>query len=150
VRSILFIFAVLAGLFLACRSEARAALHVCDGTDQPATVAIAALVPSASGAQATSEGWFQIDSGTCQTVIDTDLNPGGTTYYLFAKARTITWAGSSAKASQDAQFCTNDASGFAYVDRSPNNCNGAAELMRWFINEPIGGADWTITLDWPT
>ncbi len=148
-RSTVFAFAILAGLFFACRTEARATLRVCDTTNEPVNVAIAALTPAANGIEAQSEGWFKIDSGMCQLVIDTDLDPG-TAYYLFAKARTIAWAGKPGKATKDATFCANDAGKFTYVDRQSDLCTGAADQMLWFINEPIGGTDWTITLDTPT
>jgi len=149
-RSTFFVFAILAGLFFGCRCEARAALRVCNGSAEPATVAIAVFTPSARSAAAQAEGWFQIDSGTCQLVIDTDLDPGGSLYYLFAKARTIAWTGSSTPTSRDAPFCTNDAGRFYYVDRPNNLCAGAGNQLEWFINEPIAATDWTITLDTPT
>jgi uncharacterized membrane protein len=150
-RSTFFIFfAILAGLFLGCWSEARAALHVCNGTAEPVSVAIAVQTPNASGTGAQTEGWFQIDSGTCQLVIDSDLDAGGTFYYLFARATSIVWAGSPAKATRDAPFCINNAGRFNYVDRQSNLCSGAGNQVQWFINEPIAGTDWTISLDTPT
>ena len=146
-RSTLLTLAVLAGLFFAFRGTAQATLRVCDASGEPVSVAIAVLTPSAGGVQSQSEGWFQIDSGTCQLVIDTDLD-AATRYYLFAKSTTIAWAGTSRKTT-DASFCTNFADRFNYVNRGGNLCTGAGEQMEWFINEPIAGPTWTIDLDIP-
>ena len=72
-RSTLIAFAILTVLFFASHGEARATLRVCDTTTEPVTVAIAVLAPGAGGFDAQSEGWFKINSLSCQLVIDTDL-----------------------------------------------------------------------------
>jgi len=74
----------------------------------------------------------------------------GTFYYLFAKSRTIAWAGKPGKSTKDAAFCTNDAGKFYYLDRESDLCTGAGDQMMWYISEPVAAPDWTITLDRPT
>lgn len=147
-RQTLLACAILGGLFLACRSEAHAALQVCDASPEPVAVAIAALTQSGSGVRAQAEGWWQIDAGTCQIVIDNDLVQGAF-YYLYAKGTTITWSGTAARNTRDASFCTNFAGGFNYVDRPNALCAGAGQQLLWFISEPIAGTDWTIDLNAP-
>src|SRR5580704_12800383 len=114
-RSTLFVSAILAALFL-CSGQARAALHVCNGTNEVASVSIAALSQGSTGVEARSVGWWQINALQCETIVDADLDPG-TLYYLFAKSQTIFWTGNPGKASKDAAFCTNFAGGFTYLDR---------------------------------
>ena len=147
-RTTLLGFVILAGLFFASRTAADATLRVCNGSNDPVTVAIAAITLSNGGTQIQSEGWFQIDTQTCTNVIDTDLDPT-TLYYLYAKATLELWAGSPRKGTRDAQFCTNFAGRFSYVDVPNNLCTGAGQEMLWFINEPINGPTWTINLNNP-
>lgn len=133
------------GLFVACRGAADAALKVCNATSEPATVAIAIFSPAANGAASQSEGWFQINAGACQLVVETALDLASR-YYLFAKAHDITWSGDPRKAT-DAPFCINDAGRFFYTDRVRTLCTGAGDRMVRFIEEPIQRPDWTIDLN---
>jgi uncharacterized membrane protein len=146
-RSLFFAFTLFAGLFVASRATADAALRVCDTTSQPVSVAIAMLGPSSTGVQSQSEGWFQIDAQTCAIVIDAPLNPTAL-YYLYAKTAKITWAG-NAQATRDSEFCTDFAGRFSYTDRPAALCTGAGEQMLRFIYEPATSPDWTIDLDSP-
>lgn len=146
-RFIVLSIALFAGLFFGACATADAALHVCNATGEPASVAIAAVQPSTNGAQGISEGWFQIDAQTCSIVIDTNLDPA-TPYYLFAKSAKIVWAGNRGNP-RDAPFCIDVAGRFSYVDRTQNLCTGAGEQMLLFINEPVTGPDWTVELDSP-
>ena len=146
-RSNLLAIATFIVLVCATRAAADAALHVCNATGEPASVAIAAVQSGTNGAQGISEGWFQIDAQRCAIVIDTNLDPA-TPYYLFAKSANIVWAGKRSNA-RDAQFCIEVAGRFSYVDRTQNLCTGAGQQMLFFINEPVAGPDWTVELDSP-
>lgn len=143
-RAIVYTLAVFVTLFALSRGVADAALRVCNASYEPASVAIAALEPSTSGARSHSEGWFDIDAQECQIVIDTDLNPDAL-YYVYAKAPQIVWTGKSG-ATRDAPFCTNFAEHFNYIDRTADLCTGAGEQMLQFINEPVAGPTWTVLL----
>jgi uncharacterized membrane protein len=147
-RSTLFAFAFITGLF-ACGGEARAALHVCNATNELVAVSIAVLTQQASGVEARAVGWWQVDIGRCETIVDADLDPG-TLYYLFAKSQNISWTGRPGKSTKDASFCTSFGGAFNYADRASNLCTGAGQQMLWFINEPITGPDWTISLNTPS
>lgn len=146
-RSIVLAVALFVGLFFGAYAAADAALHVCNATGEPASVAIAAVQAGTNGVQGISEGWFQIDAQRCAIVIDTDLDPA-TPYYLFAKSANIVWAGNRGNA-RDAPFCIDVAGRFSYVNRTQNLCTGAGEQMLPFINEPVAAPDWTIELDSP-
>ncbi len=145
VRVALAACALCIGFVLASRAPADAALHVCNATLRPATVAIAVLEPNATGTQSESEGWFQIDANTCTVVIDSDLTPGAR-YYLFAKSHALVWAGNPATGTKDTEFCTNASARFFYRDRTAPLCVGEGEQMTWFINETVHPPDWTINL----
>lgn len=147
-RSTLLAFVAFAGLFFASRAAADAALHVCDATADPVTVAIAAVQSGTNGVESLSEGWFQIDAGRCAIVIDANLDPL-TPYYLYAKSSNIVWAGHSGAGARDTQFCIDLAGRFSYVDRTADLCAGAGQQMLWFIHEPVAGPDWTVELDSP-
>ena len=148
-RRSLLVLAIFAGLVFACWSEARAALHVCDRSPLPATVALGIEASGPTGSVAQSQGWWQIDAGTCATLIDNDLQPG-VQYFLYAKSVQVTWAGDSKKkGTRDVQFCANGQNAFNYSNRPANLCNQAGDEMQWFIYEPVNGADWTIDLNVP-
>jgi uncharacterized membrane protein len=148
-RRSLLVLAIFAGLIFACRSQALAALHVCDRTPLPVSVALAIEAPSATGLTVQSQGWWQIDSGKCLTTIDNDLQ-AGVQYYLYAKSTLVTWAGDPKTNSKDVAFCSNRQDAFNYTDRPKNACTEANDEMVYFIHEPVGGPDWTINLDIPT
>lgn len=145
-RSILVTCALVVGLILGSPVAARAALRVCDATTQPATVAVGVLEPGTGGTQSESEGWFQIDAGTCTRVIATNLNPA-TLYYLYAKSRILRWTGTTS--TKDTAFCINTAKRFFYIDRPPSLCIGAGAQMTRFIYEPVVAPNWTIDLRSP-
>lgn len=149
IRRSLLVLALFAGLFFACRSRALAALHVCDRTPLPVSVALAIEASSPTGPTVQSQGWWQIDAGTCVVTIDNDLQQG-VRYFLYAKSIQVTWPGSGKQGSRDAQFCTNYQDAFDYSNRPANLCTAAGDQMVWFLYEPIAGPDWTINLDVPT
>ncbi|HET9029026.1 MAG TPA: DUF1036 domain-containing protein [Candidatus Aquilonibacter sp.] len=147
VRSLLVVL-VIAGSFVACRGQAQAALHVCDRSPQPATVALTTVAASATGTVVQSQGWWQVDAGSCAVLIDNDLVPG-VLYYLYGKSPQYFWAGDSKKNSKDAQFCANEQDGFQYMNRDKTQCTSPNDAMLWFIYEPVRGTDWTIDLYMP-
>ncbi|MDE2482888.1 MAG: DUF1036 domain-containing protein [bacterium] len=144
-RSTLVAIAFALVALILCHGRAVAALHVCDASDEPATIAIAVLEPNATGTQSESEGWFHIDAHTCSRVIDTDLNAAAR-YFLYAKSTSLVWRGTQQRSSRDTQFCTNVSTRFFYFNRPASQCIGEGAEMQWFINEPATAPDWTITL----
>ena len=150
-RRFLVLAVICAGLVIVCRANALAALAVCDRSPQPVSFAIATSTPPAPNVQpqTQSQGWWQLDAGTCQIIVSTDLQPG-LRYFLYAKSAQITWAGKKSKKSTDMQFCANNNDAFNYLNRTADLCNQADDAMLWFIDESVSGPDWTINLDIPT
>lgn len=87
---------IIAILAIIAPAAAQAGLEFCNKTDSSASVAIG--YNTADGW--TSEGWWNIDAGTCKTVVSADLSRAH--YYWRAESSELSWTHANY------MFCTSD------------------------------------------